>query len=72
METTPNSWKRRRRFMVAVIGFCMGCVAYVLGMNMDSESAQTAVSMSFVVIGSTIGSYVFGATWDDSNTRKPK
>ena len=53
--------------MLATVAFCMGVVVYVLGTGLDNESAQTAVNMSFVIIGTTVASYVFGATWETVN-----
>ena len=65
----PGSWVMRRRLMWAVTLFCMACVAYVLKNDMDSGPADTAVTMSFVCLISIVGSYVFGAAWDDSKAR---
>jgi cation transport ATPase len=65
-----NSWRNRRRFMWVVIIFCMSCVAWVLWKELTSSIADTVVSMAFAVIMGTMGSYVFGAVWDDSNVRK--
>ena len=69
-KVAANSWIIRRRFMFAVIAFCMTCVAYVLYKDLDSSVAEAVVTMSFAVIMGTMGSYVFGAVWDDLNTRK--
>lgn len=65
-----NSWRVRRLFMFAVILFCMTCVGWVLWKELTSAIADTVVAMSFTVIMGTMGSYVFGAIWDDSNVRK--
>ena len=61
----PNSWKRRRRFMYAVSGFSMLAIGYVLVTGSTTAPAATAVSMAFTTLISCVGSYVFGATWDD-------
>jgi hypothetical protein len=63
-------WRVRRRFMVWVITFCMSVVSWVLYKEMTGPVAETAVTMSFLTIAGTIGSYVFGATWD--NISKPR
>jgi len=60
-----GSWTVRRRFMFIVIAFCMGVVSYCLWQNLESRVAETAVMSAFFVIGTTIGSYVFGAAWQD-------
>ena len=65
-----GTWVIRRRFMFVSIGFCMAVVAYCLHFDMDSEVAQNAVNMSFLVIMSTVASYVFGATWESINRPK--
>lgn len=64
-NTSTSSWAIRRRFMFAVVAFCMATVAYVLWKDLDSSPADTAVNMSFLVIFGIVGSYVFGATWED-------
>lgn len=66
---TPGTWTMRRRFMFVVIAFCMACISWVLYKNLTSEIAETVVTMSFSVITFTMGSYVFGAIWDDQNVR---
>jgi len=55
--------------MWAVTLFCMVCIAWVLFKDMASGPADTAVTMSFVTLISIVGSYVFGASWDDSKAR---
>lgn len=60
-----SSWKIRRRFMFAITAFCMAVVAYVLYRDLSSGPAETAVNMSFVTLLGIVGSYVFGATWED-------
>ena len=58
-------WQNRRRFVIVVIAFCMGCIGYVLHYRLESEIAETVVTMAFSTIIATLGSYVFGATWSD-------
>ncbi len=66
---TQPSWTNRRRVMWTVLLFCMACVGYILGFGGDTQVEQTAVSMAFVIIGSTVSSYVFGAVWEDTKLR---
>ena len=61
----PGSWKIRRRFMFAVSIFCVLVISYVLWKQLSGSVADTAITMSFVTLMSTVGSYVFGATWQD-------
>lgn len=56
--------------MIWTLTFCMLTISYVLWKNMDTESAQTAVNMAFVIIGSTVSSYIFGAAWQDISLSK--
>lgn len=65
-------WSVRRRFMTVIVGFCMGVIMYILLRNMVGEVAETSITMAFTIIGSTMASYVFGATWEDINSRKDK
>jgi len=51
--------------MFAVLAFCMAVVTYVLLFSIETAAAKEAVVMAFVTIMGTVGSYVFGATWDD-------
>lgn len=59
------SWKNRRRMMWIVVIFCMLCISYVIHLKLDSGMAETVVTMSFVTITGVVGSFVFGATWQD-------
>lgn len=63
----PDMWRKRRLIMIAVLIFCFLCIGYILIRGVDTVTAQTTVSMSFMTIISIVGSYVFGATWEDIN-----
>jgi len=67
MQPLPGNWKIRRRFMFVIIAFCMAVICYCLWHDTNTEVAQSAVSMAFVIIGTTVASYVFGAAWQDIN-----
>lgn len=67
-----DTWRIRRRLMFLVMAFCVLAITYVLLGGLDTEAAQTAVSMSFVTIMGVTSSYVFGAAWDDINKRKDR
>jgi len=51
--------------MYAVTLFCAATIAYVLFKGMDTKVAETAVTASFLCMGGIVGSYVFGAAWQD-------
>ena len=63
----PHSWKIRRIFMFAVTGFCMASILLALLVKPDTGVAGTVVSFAFGTITGTLGTYVFGAVWDDKN-----
>lgn len=65
--TGLGSWRWRRAYLFVVTAFCMAVVAYCLWFGLDGRVAETAVMMSFLTIMGGLGSYVFGATWDDRN-----
>lgn len=53
--------------MYLIAAFCVAVVSYVLIKDMDGAVAETAVTMSFLCLGSIAGSYIFGAAWQDVN-----
>ena len=67
-----SSWKIRRRFMFAVAAFCMWTIAYILWKGLATGPADTAVTMAFLTLIGIVGSYVFGATWEDVSIAKNK
>lgn len=67
--STPGCWKIRRRFMFSIAGFCVWVISYVLYSGLNTAAADTAITMSFLTLISIVGSYVFGAAWDDKNAR---
>lgn len=67
LRISKPSWKIRRRLVYATLGFCAGIIVYLTGWGEDTELHTT---IAIGVIGaavSTLGSYIFGATWDDKN-----
>ena len=68
------SWRIRRRIIVATLLFCAGEIIYLTLWGEDTSLAETIANGVLILAGSTIGSYVFGAVWDDRNVmamRKP-
>lgn len=64
-------WKHRRRIVYGTLGFCAGSIVYLMVYGQaDSRLHET---IAYGLIGTAIaviGSYVFGATWDDRNVMK--
>ena len=56
--------------MYANLVFSMGVVIYILYKNMQGSVAENAITMSYFSIITTVGSYVFGAAWQDISTVK--
>jgi hypothetical protein len=65
-----EGWKHRRRFMWVVQAFCMYCIYYVMISGLDTRVNETIVMSAFLTMASILGSYVFGAAWQDINTAK--
>lgn len=71
-ENWKSSWRVRRRFMFSVAAFCMWTIGYILYKDRTSGPADTAITMAFLTLISIVGSYVFGATWEDVSIAKAK
>lgn len=66
----PGDWRRRRRVIYATLAFCALNVAYLNVAGTDTALHQQLGMGLIILAGSVIGSYVFGAVWDDHNARK--
>lgn len=65
---TPDPWKRRRRVIYGALIFIAGNLAYLEVAPDDALHQQLA--LGFITAGTgIIGTYVFGAAWDDKNRR---
>ena len=60
-----SNWTIRRRIIALTLTFCAGCVAYILYYKIDTRTAETIAQSAFALAGAVVGSYVFGATWED-------
>lgn len=62
-------WRIRRRIIVGTLLYCAAMVGYI-GIYGEGSSAQEAIATSLILLaGSVIGSYVFGAVWDDKSNK---
>lgn len=71
------SWKIRRRVVNCTLVFCAGIILYLVFYGKDTELNQTIANGLIFLSGSTIGAYLFGATWDQKhkreiNSRRPR
>ena len=70
MTDTPTGrppWKVRRRLVIATLMFCAFCVLWIMVRGDDRGVNEVIVMCSFGLAFSTLGSYIFGAVWDDKN-----
>lgn len=61
------SWKIRRRIVIATLLWCSGMVTYLSIFGRPISLSETTISGLLLLMASVIGSYVFGAVWDDKN-----
>lgn len=64
-QSDRPTWKIRRRIIFGSLLFCAFIVLFVLMKPVDSTIGETAITMAFFLAASVIGSYVFGAAWED-------
>lgn len=65
-----RSWKHRRRIIYATLIFSAAGVAYLILRGEDTRLHETLGSGLLMLSGSVVGSYVFGAAWDDLNASR--
>ena len=63
------SWTVRRRIIVAVLTWACSLVTYLAIWGRPTSLSEAIATGLILLIGSVIGSYVFGAAWDDKNKR---
>lgn len=63
-------WYVRRRIIMSVLIFCGSTIAYTLYDHDIPESvAEVAISSAFACGMAVVGSYVFGAVWNDKGDK---
>lgn len=65
-----GSWRMRRRIIIATLIFCALEAGYITIFGTDTRLNETIVNAAYLLAGSVIASYVFGAVWED--TKIPK
>ena len=58
-------WKNRRRMVWIVALVCLGLMVYMAYSGGESSVRVAVMNTVLVVLPSVVGSYVFGAVWDD-------
>lgn len=64
---TKNEWKRRRARLDAALTFIALASAWIIWKDSDSAVAEAAITVLIPSGVMLIGTYVFGAAWDDKN-----
>lgn len=70
MLPSQSSWTIRRRIIVITLFWCGVMVTYLSIWGRDIQLSETSVNGLLLLMASVIGSYVFGATWDQNSQRK--
>lgn len=68
-ELMVDGWPIRRRVMFAALAFCAGNVQYLLIWGDDTSLNKEIATTLLWVMAAIVGTYVFGAVWDDMNRR---
>jgi hypothetical protein len=55
--------------MFVTVAFCMAVILLALLARPEAPVSGTAITMSFGTITAVLGSYVFGAVWDDKGRK---
>ncbi len=64
------SWTIRRRVIAATLLFCAAVVGWLAVEGPSTPLNETIANGLILLAGGVIGSYVFGAAWDDLNVMK--
>lgn len=69
-----DSWRVRRTYIKFTLLWCGATVTVITGFTVvtgrESSLLETIAIGVLTLFGSTLGSYVFGAAWDDQNKRR--
>jgi hypothetical protein len=61
-----GSWKIRRKLIICTLVFCAICIGYIMYKGTDSRLYETIVTSAFSLAGAILGSYIFGAVYEDT------
>lgn len=65
-----GTWTRRRRIIHGTLIYCAVMVPLLTERHPDSTLVAQTVIALIGLAATVIGSYVFGAVWDDKNARQ--
>jgi hypothetical protein len=67
LPLTPSEWKKwRRRLDVFLFSF-LAFTGYIIYLDSSSSVHETALTFLIPSMVALLGSYIFGAAWDDRN-----
>ena len=65
-QVSNDSWSKRRRIIHGALAVCALSIAIgALKSDLDPSVAQTLITQAFWAGAGVVGSYVFGAAWED-------
>ena len=59
-----DDWRIRRRIIVLLLIWCVAMVTYIAIMGPPDQLREAIATSLIILIGSIVGSYVFGVIWD--------
>lgn len=65
-----DDWRIRRRIVILLLIWCVGMVTYIAIFGPPDQLREAIATALILLIGSLVGSYVFGVIWD-SKTKQP-
>jgi hypothetical protein len=65
-----DNWPKRRRWMQVILAWALANAQYIIIWGRDSGLHENALIALLTLIASILGTYVFGATWDDRDKRR--
>lgn len=66
-----DDWRIRRRIVILLLIWCVGLVTYIAIFGQPDSLREAIATALILLIGSLVGSYVFGVIWD-SKTKVPQ
>ncbi|QKC83288.1 hypothetical protein [Mesorhizobium sp. NZP2077] len=63
-------WNVRRRLAIAIIIWGCGLITFLAFFGKPDSLRETIASSVALLVASTVGSFIFGATWDNNSERR--
>lgn len=59
-----DDWRIRRRIVILLLFWCVATVTWIAVMGPPDQLREAIATTLILLIGSLVGSYVFGVIWD--------